>query len=92
MDNVEYACIDNVLKHIAKLTKYIMIFTIKTHEISSEKPGASYPTSKSPDWWITKLNQYFYLGEATKIGQFAYYICQKTDAKELMEQEMNCGH
>jgi hypothetical protein len=90
MEHVEPQCIDNTIKYIADRTRFIATFCIGIEEADKTLPNGenAHITLRSPQWWARKLQKHFVVVEAICNALEAKFVCQKENAKELMEAEM----
>lgn len=85
---VEPQCIDNVLKHIADKTKYMIVITIRMDD-DPTCDRSNYKTDRTFQWWQGKLENYFTIVEGIMNDKVIYLVCQKLDASLVMEKELN---
>jgi 2-polyprenyl-3-methyl-5-hydroxy-6-metoxy-1,4-benzoquinol methylase len=83
LEHIEPEMIDDVLKHLAKLTKKAGYFTACT--VAAQKTLAdgrnAHLIVKPPIWWIHKIDEHFEILNFTKKGHEAVFIVQPKGIK-----------
>ncbi len=72
MEHVEMDCVDDVIKHIAGLSKRLAYFMIDNGPAQKTLPDGrnAHITIQGRKWWKQKLSQYFKLSICVKVDQF----------------------
>ena len=89
MEHVEPQCVENVINYIADRARYMVIFNIALEDAEKELPDGrnAHITVRPAGWWRRKINERLVVVEAITNGQSAYFVCQKPEASESMQQE-----
>ena len=68
MEHVEPQCVDAVFKHIAGLTRQIVIFQISLIHAAKTLPDGrnAHLCVKKPDWWLSYIRKHFMVVESQR--------------------------
>lgn len=89
MEHIEPPCVDNVLKHMEKFAKCMIIFKINLTDALKELPDGrnTHVLQRSAPWWIKKIGQYFSVVEAIANGNDLILLAQHNDARLFYDRE-----
>lgn len=87
MEHVEEECVNNTLRYIQDKAGFMALFYIAMDDALKLLPDGrnAHITQKSVQWWLSVLKEKFLIGEATTIGDWAWFICQSLDASEKLK-------